>query len=125
MKMGWLTKEGAQWKTWKRRWFILDSQNKLWYFTSKRDKPDDRAAKGRITLDDATSAMPLEPEAKGGRKHLFQIVTPSRTWYLMADTEEEKEAWLQTVRSIVNRLNPPRANEVPPSLSLCLKTFPF
>lgn len=29
-KSGWLTKEGGGWKSWKRRWFVLDG-NRLTY----------------------------------------------------------------------------------------------
>ena len=61
-----------------------------------------------MNLDDATCAIALEPEAKGGRRHLFQVVTPSRTWYLQAESEEVKCAWLETVHAILDRASPPK-----------------
>jgi len=82
VREGWLTKEGAKWKTWKRRWFMLNETNtRLFYYSSQRDRPDDKYL-GFVNLDDATNAIALEPDAKGGKRHLFEIVTPSRTWYL-------------------------------------------
>jgi len=105
---GWLTKEGAKWKTWKKRWFVLDdSENRLYYF-QKRGLDREKHL-GFITLDDATCAMPIEADARGGKKkNMFQIVTPARTWYLRAETEEERDAWLKTVHLILDRLNPPK-----------------
>jgi len=108
---GWLTKEGAKWKTWKRRWFVLDdSENRLYYY-QKRGMEREKHL-GYITLDDATCAMAIEADAKGGkRKNMFQIVTPARTWYLRAESEEERDAWLKTVHVILDRLNPPKQDE--------------
>jgi len=108
VRQGWLTKEGAKWKTWKRRWFMLDESNsRLFYYPTKRDVPDDKYL-GFVNLDDATCAIALEPDAKGGKRHLFQIVTPSRTWYLQGDTEEVKNQWLSTVQAILDRAAPPK-----------------
>jgi len=108
IRQGWLTKEGAKWKTWKRRWFMLDESNsRLFYYPTKRDEADDKFL-GFVNLDDATNAMALEPEAKGGKRHLFQIVTPSRTWYLQGDSEEIKNQWLSTVQAILDRAAPPK-----------------
>jgi len=108
VREGWLTKEGAKWKTWKRRWFMLNESNtRLFYYPSKRETPDDKYL-GFVNLDDATCAIALEPEAKGGKRHLFQIVTPSRTWYLQAESEEIKNMWLSTMHAILDRAAPPK-----------------
>lgn len=41
IRQGWLTKEGAKWKTWKRRWFMLNEANtRLYYYSSKREVAD-------------------------------------------------------------------------------------
>jgi len=102
---GWLTKEGAKFKTWKKRWFVLDEPSQRLYYYAKQDVPADKF-KGYVTLDDATCAIALGPEAKGGRKNLFSIVTPSRTWYLSAETPASKERWLRKVQSMLDKAAP-------------------
>ena len=37
-KAGWLIKQGAVRKNWKRRWFRIDNNNRIFYFKSKKDK---------------------------------------------------------------------------------------
>lgn len=41
IREGWLVKQGAKWKTWKRRWFKLnDTNTRLYYYIAKRDVDD-------------------------------------------------------------------------------------
>jgi len=105
---GWLTKRGAKFKTWKRRWFELDEGEKRLYYFQKKGMDREKHL-GFITLDDATCANAVESEGKPDKKkNLFQIVTPARTWYLITETEEERDAWLKTVHSILDKVNPPK-----------------
>lgn len=42
---------------------------------------------------------------------MFQIATPSRTYYLMAENNEDKESWLSAINGYLAKLNPPRETE--------------
>ena len=53
VRQGWLTKEGAKWKTWKRRWFIL-RQSVLEYYAS----PKDANPRGVIRLAEICAVIP-------------------------------------------------------------------
>lgn len=63
---GWLTKRGAKVKSWKKRYFILQTQT-LYYFSGKR--PDSKLI-GTIVLAGAT----VLPETIGTKKKFaFQV----------------------------------------------------
>ena len=63
-------------------------------------------------LDDlATATSSPDLEAKAGRKNLFQIATPSRTFYLMGESAEDRDGWLSAINGYLAKLNPPRETE--------------
>ncbi|CAG7724809.1 unnamed protein product [Allacma fusca] len=95
---GWLTKsppaKGLFKPRWRRRWFILrtgsyPNQFVLEYFTDESR----RRLKGQINLDECEQiAAPLSVQDR--HKYTFNLRTPSRVYYLAADTEPEMNKWV-------------------------------
>ena len=114
-KAGWLYKEGDVWKTWKRRWFVLSAQLLYYYADREAQQP-----KGIIVLEGsevrlssrterpwlfdiyreeesgegggkAAAAAGAGGEAEGGRR--------SRVYYLQADSQQERDAWMSALRN--------------------------
>lgn len=89
-KTGWLVKEGGSIKTWKKRYFVLRN-GELSYFKNPGEE-----ALGTIALvGGATSGIEISDSKK--KPHCFQIVTPSRTYLLSADNDDERKAWLDAL----------------------------
>ena len=76
---GFLVKEGAVVKSWKKRYFVLKNEE-LTY--SKKDNADNL---GAIDMEDVKSVQPVEYKKK---KFCFAVETPKRTYYLVADDEQ-------------------------------------
>jgi cytohesin len=114
VKEGWLSKQGGRYKTWKRRWFILND-NCLYYFQYTADKEP----KGIIPLEN----VQVREVTKGEHKqHCFEIhsdnsdfikacktdsegkvVEGKHTVYKMcASTAEEKEEWIRSIRASIS-----------------------
>lgn len=110
-KEGWLWKQGGRYKSWKRRWFILND-NCLYYFEFTTDKEP----RGIIPLEN----IKIREVADRSKQHCFElfcsgnevikacktdsegkVVEGKHTVYRMsASTEEEKEDWIKCIHSL-------------------------
>jgi len=95
---GWLTKEGAIWKTWRRRLFILQPPF-LRYF--KRE--GDEQPLGTIDLQTAGHIRGIQYKKM---KFAFQVQTPRRTYILCGDTAEDRDKWVDILNSTLSSLRP-------------------
>jgi len=92
-RAGFLTKRGKVRKTWKRRWFVLSREQKLYYYTSQTSK----SPQGMINLHEAT----ILDFTNSGKENGFEINTPGRVWYLHADDPYEKDLWIKEIRNAI------------------------
>ncbi|XP_017784665.1 PREDICTED: GRB2-associated-binding protein 2 [Nicrophorus vespilloides] len=104
---GWLTKSPPTkriWRgRWRKRWFTLHAgeipgQYILSYYTDRKS----RKLKGSINLDQCEQVdRGFKFEDKNLKfDYMFNIKTPSRTYYLAADTEPEMELWVKCICKI-------------------------
>ncbi|KAG5109701.1 hypothetical protein JHK82_038924 [Glycine max] len=97
-RTGWLTKQGEYIKTWRRRWFVL-KQGKLFWF---KDSAVTRASRPRGVVPVATCLTVKGAEDILNKPNAFELSTRSDTMYFIADSEKEKEDWINSIgRSIV------------------------
>lgn len=115
-KEGWLLKQGGRYKTWKKRWFVLE-ENCLYYF----EKPQDKEPKGIIPLEN----LQIRHVEEQKKPHCFELYMPDTgapkmikaakadsegkfvqgkhtTYRMSALSEEEKNSWIQCVRKNVS-----------------------
>ncbi|PON95211.1 Rho GTPase activating protein [Trema orientale] len=97
-RTGWLTKQGEYIKTWRRRWFVL-KQGKLFWF---KESTITRASKPRGVIPVATCLTVKGAEDVLNKQNAFELSTRTDTMYFIADSEKEKEDWINSIgRSIV------------------------
>ncbi|KAF8028310.1 hypothetical protein BT93_E1043 [Corymbia citriodora subsp. variegata] len=97
-RAGWLTKQGEYIKTWRRRWFVL-KQGKLFWF---KDSAVTRASRPRGVIPVASCLTVKGAEDILNKQYAFELSTRSDTMYFIADSEKEKEDWINSIgRSIV------------------------
>lgn len=106
---GWLTKSPPAkriWRgRWRRRWFVLHAgelpaQYKLSYFTDRNN----HKLKGIIDLDQVeilSKGLKFE-DKKLKFDYIFDIKTPTRTYYLAAETENEMIQWVNNICKLCN-----------------------
>lgn len=97
IKEGYLTKKGAVVRNWKKRYFKLDSL-KLAYYEKDSDKDPLKV----IFTSDITAVKP-NLSVDNTRKHLFEVVTESRTFFIQGETEEEMQSWIHAIASVSPR----------------------
>lgn len=91
---GWMTKQSAWLKDWRRRFFILKG-SKLFFAKGELSAPH-----GMIDL--STCMTVKSAELKAGKKNAIEVSTSETTFYMYADTEKEKDEWIGAIgRSIV------------------------
>jgi len=103
---GYLTKEGGGFKSWKKRWFILRGGDLCYYKTKGETVP-----LGTIHLN--TSGHIKHSDRKK-KINGFEVQTPSRTFYLSAETEEERTKWIEVLiseREFLLNGNKPKTSE--------------
>ncbi|GAB6021549.1 hypothetical protein CHUAL_004148 [Chamberlinius hualienensis] len=108
---GWLKKSPPDkrlWRAkWRRRWFVLKSsgqipgQYMLEYFTDQSC----RKLKGRIDLDqceqvDVGVSLDGVLHRKSTYEHVFDIRTPKRIYYLVAEREVDMNKWVDSICSV-------------------------
>ncbi|XP_062231523.1 pleckstrin homology domain-containing protein 1-like [Phragmites australis] len=97
-RSGWLNKQGEYIKTWRRRWFVL-KQGRLFWF---KDPAVTRASVPRGVIPVASCLTVKGAEDVLNRQFAFELSTPAETMYFIADSEKEKEEWINSIgRSIV------------------------
>nr|XP_033806177.1 pleckstrin homology domain-containing family A member 2 [Geotrypetes seraphini]XP_033806178.1 pleckstrin homology domain-containing family A member 2 [Geotrypetes seraphini]XP_033806179.1 pleckstrin homology domain-containing family A member 2 [Geotrypetes seraphini] len=101
LKRGYCVKQGNVRKSWKRRYFVLDALS-ISYFKCDQDREPVRS----IQLKDVQKIH--ECLVKSGdllmRDNLFEIITTSRTFYIQADSPEDMNSWIRTIRAALQSL---------------------
>ena len=101
-RSGWLHKQGEYIKTWRRRFFVM-KQGRLFWFKSNDVGPDSQP---RGCIDVAKCLSIKGAEEQLNRAHAFEISSHDSTMYFIADTDKEKEDWINAVgRAIVRHSN--------------------
>lgn len=91
---GWLMKQSAWVKDWRRRYFILKG-SKLFFAKGEFSAPH-----GMIDL--STCMTVKSAELKAGKKNAIEVSTKESTYFMYANTEKEKDDWIGAIgRSIV------------------------
>jgi hypothetical protein len=88
-------KLGAVMKNWKRRFFVLTEVSLGYYKTIEEADPI-----RSISVGDMSSCSPSKEVP--GKEHMFELVTPSRTYYIQVETEEEVEVWVDAFRRLLS-----------------------
>jgi len=112
-KEGWLSKQGGRYKSWKRRWFILND-NCLYYFEFTTDKEP----RGIIPLEnirirevqDRNKQLCFELFSSGNEvikacktDSEGKVVEGKHTVYRMsASTQDEKEEWIKCIQQSIS-----------------------
>ncbi|KAK1415522.1 hypothetical protein QVD17_31305 [Tagetes erecta] len=108
-RTGWLTKQGQYIKTWRRRWFVL-KQGKLFWF---KEPIVTRGSKPRGVVPVATCLTVKGAEDVINKQFAFELSTRSDTMFFIADSEKEKEDWINSIgRSIVQHSRSVTVNEI-------------
>ncbi|EYU20025.1 hypothetical protein MIMGU_mgv1a014948mg [Erythranthe guttata] len=108
-RSGWLTKQGEYIKTWRRRWFVL-KQGKVFWF---KESAVTRASRPRGVIPVANCLTVKGAEDRINREFAFELSTRNETMYFIADSEKEKEDWINSIgRSIVQHSRSVTDNEI-------------
>ncbi|OVA02666.1 Pleckstrin homology domain [Macleaya cordata] len=100
-RTGWLTKQGEYIKTWRRRWFVL-KQGKLFWFKDSNVNRFSRP-RGVIPVNSSLTVKGAE-DILFNKRFPFELSTDSETMYFVADSDKEKEEWINSIgRSIVQQ----------------------
>lgn len=108
-RSGILIKQGGLNKNWKKRYFVLNNRELTYYpphqghhkdASHGKDAPKQLPPLGTIHIDNVTS---IDDYSSPSKKDFFgfQLVTPARTYYLLAETAREKKLWIDVIRPLI------------------------
>eukprot|EP01099_Mayorella_cantabrigiensis_P006250 TRINITY_DN5173_c0_g1_i1.p1 TRINITY_DN5173_c0_g1~~TRINITY_DN5173_c0_g1_i1.p1 ORF type:complete len:147 (-),score=10.12 TRINITY_DN5173_c0_g1_i1:216-656(-) len=104
---GYLSKRGDKGiKTWKRRFFVLEYNEIAYYVDETRQNE-----LGRIPLKGSTVPTSFTVGSQG--EGYFQINTPLRIYYLVADTKSTMDKWTKACQKSIEMYHH-RKNSLPP-----------
>jgi len=95
---GYLAKRGQKNKRWCKRWCIFQS-GVIKYYTEKNGKLQGVVNTTLSSKDDIQILESPEPSCKifPNLGFSFHVRTPQRTWLFVAQTEEERKLWIETI----------------------------
>lgn len=97
-RAGWLEKQGELLPNWRRRWFVL-KQGKIFWFKSDSVSPESQP-RGVIEVNRCLSIKGAEDVLN--KPHAFEISTIDNNMFFIADSDKDKEDWINAVgRAIV------------------------
>ena len=108
IKRGWLIKQGGRVKTWKRRYFVLDSAGHLTYYMSETDAEQSSNRLGVINIKKALYVTPRSKESKDEGNwppvvpidNCFIIITNDRNYGIYAESELDSQKWVKTLQAV-------------------------
>ncbi|GBF92752.1 hypothetical protein Rsub_05121 [Raphidocelis subcapitata] len=107
IKQGYLSKrsQGKSRAEFKRRYFVLDSNGMLYYYSHKADSlmQLSRSVRPKNTLPLLTSTVKMDADDPGVRC-AFRVVSPEGTYTLQAESEFERSEWIAALQSVINTL---------------------
>ncbi|XP_061524826.1 arf-GAP with coiled-coil, ANK repeat and PH domain-containing protein 1 isoform X2 [Phycodurus eques] len=90
---GYLNKRASNaFKTWSRRWFSIQ-KNQLVYQKKFKDQPT-------VVVEDLRLCT-VKPNGENERRFCFEVVSPSKSCLLQADSERQQRAWISAVQSSI------------------------
>lgn len=92
-KEGWLTKQGGSVKTWHRRWCRIAGRHLYYYRTNEESNPS-----GVVDLEGARVYTAMKAE----KEFCFELWTPNRTYYFVADEEGDRNAWVESLKNHIS-----------------------
>lgn len=100
-KQGWLTKQGAFVKSWKRRWFVLENAM-LFYFERQEDYP--LKPKGSVpVVDDCIVRHAQDPDII--RPFCLELWHPNLdSYFASAESEQDEIEWMTALRKTIMAL---------------------
>ncbi|XP_044269588.1 arf-GAP with dual PH domain-containing protein 1-like [Tribolium madens] len=101
-KEGWLWKTGPRTSDgFKKRWFTLDNRKLMYH-----DEPLDAHPKGEIFLGYAMDGYSVRIGVSAGVRDQgfsFALTTPDRVFNLSAQTEAERDEWIEVIERVLGR----------------------
>lgn len=101
-KEGWLWKTGPRTSDgFKKRWFTLDNRKLMYH-----DEPLDATPKGEIFIGHALDGYSIRIGVSAGVKDQgfsFSLTTPDRTYNLSAQTEADRDHWIEVIERVIER----------------------
>jgi hypothetical protein len=93
IKQGYLLKQSKYLRQWKQRWIVLSNQYLCSYESQGGHMGS--APTEYLLLKDCTTVRSADEET--GRENSFKVESSERTFYLVAASLEEKEAWIGVI----------------------------
>lgn len=98
VRQGHLNGLGGEPQEWKRRYFILTS-NELRYYLETATVDDEPL--GTLPLD-GNASFALVPGEKNGHSNVFAITADLQTFFFSATDAQDREEWASSFRGILN-----------------------
>eukprot|EP01130_Rhizamoeba_saxonica_P015430 TRINITY_DN691_c0_g2_i3.p1 TRINITY_DN691_c0_g2~~TRINITY_DN691_c0_g2_i3.p1 ORF type:complete len:440 (+),score=112.98 TRINITY_DN691_c0_g2_i3:44-1363(+) len=90
-KSGWIIKEGGRYKSWKKRFMVLEGMELAYY---KKDNKKEKC--GFIDLQVSSNIEPVNYKKK---LNCFQIQTPDRTYHICSPTPSDMDDWVAVLNN--------------------------
>ncbi|KAL3285099.1 hypothetical protein HHI36_019223 [Cryptolaemus montrouzieri] len=110
-KEGWLWKTGPRLSDgFKKRWFTLDNRKLMYH-----DDALDAYPKGEVFIGYALDGYSVRIGVSAGVKDMgfsFSLTTPERIYHLSAQSEVDRDQWIEVIDSVIKRQMTPQESAI-------------
>ncbi len=97
-QVGWIMKRGGRVKTWKKRYMVLTALGIVYF---RNEEANAEEAQGSIEFAEMTeiagTVCTAVPTVMTGKPYSFGVHSLKRTYYMCAETEQERDKWIQSI----------------------------
>lgn len=108
LKQGYLLKQSSGLrKEWKRRFFVLDSQGMLYYYSNKEKsgKKDEKQPHNTVNLLTSTIKPGAGDDPSSSQlRYCFRVISPAKEYSLQAESEEDAQEWMDIISGVISCL---------------------
>lgn len=101
VRSAWLLKEGAQVKSWKKRWCVLTDSSLCYY----ENATPGTAPKAVVLLSTVTGVdVRVLPSSDDRHPLSFGVQTKERQWRFVAESLADRDEWVSDIKAAVRRV---------------------
>merc|ERR1712113_1057631 len=98
VKKGYMLKEGKIFKTWRKRWFVLQKSGKVSYYHNEHEDKDQP-----ISSFNCKTLTKLSNKSWGKcnkKRYGIKVYTPSRNWKFLLQNNHERSEWIKAFETV-------------------------
>ena len=95
-KQGYMMKEGKMWRSWKKRWFVLQNNGIMSYYHNEQESNPI----ARFNCKENTKLLNKSWGTSNKKRYGIKLYTPHRNWKFFTQNNDERQEWIKAFEQV-------------------------